>query len=220
MLIHAAFLPPKAALEAVDAVVRAVPVPVPEPEPAPAPEPARDLRGRLGRHRALVAEEPVPASPPVMLDHVPIVEMSLPITGFGNLTASDVTRLVDAVTAAASRWQGGSVRLAGGTALDFPGDWSVWAKVDGDVGALLAAARGVTQSVEHLNYYVDRRVFRPSLSVATVTRATTGPFLEEVVAALEAFHGTPWPIEISLLKETFAEGPARLAEFQRVRLGS
>jgi 2'-5' RNA ligase len=154
----------------------------------------------------------------VMLEHVPVARMSLPITGFGNLTTSDAHRLGDVVSSAASGWPAPTVRFAGGTALDFPGDWSVWAKLDGDLDAVGAIARGVTQSVESLGYFVDRRQFRPMLSVATVTPATTGPYLQAIVDALDAFRGEEWTVAISLTKETFVEGRPELTEFQRIPL--
>jgi hypothetical protein len=177
---------------------------------------SRGLLGRFGRGRARV-EEPVEA-PAAMLELVPVDQLRLPITGFGNLTTHDANRVADAIATAAADWPVPMLRFAGGTALDFPGDWSVWAKLDGDVEGVSAVARGVTQCVEGLGFFVDRRQFRPMLSVATVTRATTGPFLEAVVGALDAFEGEPWTAEISLTKETFVEGRAATTEFRRIAL--
>jgi len=213
MLVHGAIVPPRAALEAVDAVIRAVPVPV-DGEPSP-PSP-KGFLGRLGRHRVDV-EAPPPA--PAMLEHVPVADMLLPITGFGNLTTNDAHKVADTIRAAATGWVAPTVSFAGGTALDFPGDWSVWARLVGDVDALMTCARGVPQCVEGLGFFVDRRQFRPMLSVATVTPATTGPFLEAVVDALEGFRGEPWTADIVLLKETFVGSRPELVEFQRIPLG-
>jgi 2'-5' RNA ligase len=210
MLVHGVIVPPRAALEAVDAVVRSVPVPGGAVEAAAS---RAGLLGRIGRHRA---ESAVPT---VMLEHVQVDDMHLPITGFGNLTTTDAHRILDAIKDAASGWPVPTVRLAGGTALDFPGDWSVWAKLDGDLDALATVGRGVPQSVERLGFFVDRRMFRPMLSVATVTPQTTGPFLQEVVDALEAFRGEEWPVEISLLKEGFVDGRTVRTEFERIRPG-
>jgi len=213
MLVYGAFIPPSAVLEALDDVVRSVSVPV----EAASAEPQRGLLGRFGRHRDVAEEsDEVPA----MLEHVPVARMSMPITGFGNLTTSDANRLSDAVSTAAAGWPAPTVRFAGGTALDFPGDWSVWAKLEGDLDAVGAIARGVTQSVQGLGYFVDRRQFRPMLSVATVTPATTGPYLQAVVDALEAFRGEEWTMAISLTRETFVDGRPALTEFKRIPLAS
>jgi len=213
MQVHGAIIPPRAALEALDEVLRSVPVPV---GAAPAPQP-KGVFGRLGRHRNDPVETETEA-PPVMLEHVPVGRLVLPITGFGNLTTNDSNRLVDVLTSAAAGWPAPTVRFAGGTALDFPGDWSVWAKLDGDLDAVGAIARGVTQSVESLGFFVDRRQFRPMLSVATVTPATTGPFLQAVVDALEAFRGEEWTVALSLTTEAFVEGRPEVKEFRRIAL--
>ena len=212
MLVHGAIVPPRAALEAVDAVVRAVPVPL-----AQAATPAaKGLLGRLGKHRADTAEG---ADAPPMLEHVPLDEMRLPITGFGNLTTTDAHRVIEVIKEAAAEWPELTARFAGGTALDFPGDWSVWARLEGDVDGLMALARSVPQSVERLGFFVDRRMFRPMLSVATVTRETTGPFLQQVVDALDAFRGEEWPVEVTLLKESFVGGRTELTEIERIGAG-
>jgi 2'-5' RNA ligase len=216
MLVHGAIIPPRSVLAAVADVVRSVREPVVQAEPEEAPQ-AKGLLGKLGRRRA---EDPVPPVSQPMLEHVALEQMRLPITGFGNLTTNDVNRLVEAVKEAAAGWSPPVVRFAGGTALDFPGDWSVWAKLDGDVEPLMTMARGVPQSVERLGYFVDRRQFRPMLSVATVTSTTTGPFLESVVAALEEFRGEDWVPEISLTKEIFVNGRPETSEFQRIVVGT
>jgi 2'-5' RNA ligase len=213
MLVHGAIVPPRAALEAVDAVVRSVRVPV---EQAPDPAGSKGLRGRFGRHRADV--EP-PPPPPAMLEHVPVADMQFPVTAFGNLTTHDTHRVTQTIKEVATDWHPATVRFAGGTALDFPGDWSVWAKLEGDLDEVLAMARSVPQSVEALGFFVDRRKFRPMMSVAKVTPATTGPFLEEVVAALDAFQGEEWSAEVVLLKETFVNGRPQLVEFERIGPG-
>jgi len=214
MLVHGAFIPPRAACEAVAAVVRAVPVPgTPEDEKG-----GRGIRGRLGRHRATRPAD-VPEEPAV-LEHVPVDRMVVPITGFGNLTRHDAHRVADAITAEAAGWPPATVSFAGGTALDFPGDWSVWARVAGDVEAFSAAARSVVQCVERLGFFVDRRQYRPMLSVATVTPATTGPYLQSVVDALDAFRGEEWVAAISLTNQTFVNGTPAMTEFARIPLAT
>lgn len=213
MLVHGAIVPPRTALEAVAEVVRSVSEHV-EVESGLRP---KGVLGRFGRRRD-DAEAQVAA--PAMLEHVPLNRMSLPITGFGNLTTNDANRLGAVIAEAAADWTAPAVRFAGGTALDFPGDWSVWARLDGDLDALMAAARGVTQSVERLGFFVDRRAFRPMMSVATVTPATVGPFLQQVVDALEAFRGEEWTADLTLTKETFVDGRPEVAEFLRIPLGS
>jgi 2'-5' RNA ligase len=215
MLVHGAIIPPRSVLDAVADVVRSVP----EPAQVEAVAPQKGLLGRLGRRRDGAesvdgAGGAVTTAP--MLERVPPDRMVLPITGFGNLTTNDARRLVETLREAAAGWSVPRLRLAGGAALDYPGDWSVWARLEGDLEAVAAIAQGVTQTVERLGYFVDRRQFRPMLSVATVTPATTGPFVQSVVDALEAFRGEEWTAEVSLTKETFVEGGSRMVEFERI----
>ena len=218
MLVHGAIIPPRPVLEAVAAVVRGVAEPVQPGAPVPAAQP-KGLLGRVGRHRSAETTPEPAAAGTAMLEHVPVDLMLFPITGFGNVTTNDAHRLVEAIKEAAAGWTAPTVRFAGGTALDYPGDWSVWAKLEGEVEELMTIGRGVPQSVERLGYFVDRRQFRPMLSVATVTPATTGPFLEQVVGALDAFRGEEWTVEISLTKEIFVEGRPETTVFERISLG-
>ena len=215
MLVHGAILPPRAALEAVVDVVRSVPVPYAEPAAVAAP---KGLLGRLGRGKG-EPEPPVETVP--ALEYVPLGRIQVLMAEFGNLTTSDARGLAEAITEAAQEWPTPTVRFAGGTALDFPGDWSVWAKLEGDLDALGTIARGVTQCVERLRLFVDRRLFRPMLSIATVTTATTGPYLQSVVEALDAFEGEEWPVTLSLTKETYVDAnTTEWVEFERIPFGS
>lgn len=156
-----------------------------------------------------------------LLDQVEMDRLSIPITNFGNVTTADAHRLAEAIAASASGWTAPIVRFAGGGALEFPGDWSVWAKLGGELELLTTVARGVTASVERHGFFVDRRLFRPMLSVATVTAATTGPYLGAVVDALDAFSGRDWRVgHVVLTTESFVDGRPRVREFERIPLSS
>ena len=143
--------------------------------------------------------------------------MNLPITGFGNVTPADARRLAEVISAAAATWARPTVCFTGGTALETPGDRSVWVGLEGDVAALMSVARGVTQSVEPLGFFVDRRKFRPSMAVATVTEHTTTPYLQSVLDALDAFRGEPWTVEYVLLtRRSFDAGVPMPEEVARI----
>lgn len=212
MLVDGAIVPPRAVLEEIVAVVQSVRR---EVESEAEPEPA--ARRLFGRHKD---GEPAPVvEPPVLVD-IPVALMQIPITEFGNVTANDAHRLAEAIANAAADWTAPQVRFAGGTALDFPGDPCVWAKLDGDVDALRAIARGVTQSVERLGFFVDRRLFRPMLSLATVTESTTGPDLDAVVGALDAFRGQEWTVDcVVLTTDSFTGDGSEVREFRRISIG-
>jgi 2'-5' RNA ligase len=182
MLLHASIVPPPAVLEAVANVLQSIDRPVAEAVPL-----AR--KGFLGRFGSRGVHAAAPSIAAVdELDLIATEDMQLPITTFGNVTADDALKLAEALNEAAAEWTRPTVHIVGGTALEFPGDRSVWAKLEGDVAALTTIARGVTQSVERLGFFVDRRKFRPALSVATVNEATTAPYLQAVVDGLDAFR--------------------------------
>ncbi len=201
-------------LDAVARVVRSV-----EGVAVAAPQPAKGGRFRRRATPAAIASQPIDEADEE-LDVIPIERMFLPVAGFGNVTRDDAVRLAAALKAAAADWTSPAVRLAGGGALEFPDDRSVWAKLDGDVEALVTIADGVAQSVERQGFFVDRRAFRPWLSVATITQSTTAGHLENVVAALDAFRGDAWKIEwISLVKPSFEDSVAVSKELYRIALG-
>ena len=206
MLVHGAFVPPRVALEELVDVVRSV-----RREPVAAPAEKR----RLLRRRS--ADEAAEPSGPVLVD-VPVDALRLPITAFGNLTAHDARRLVAALTDAAETWERPTVHFSGGGALESPGDAAVWARLAGDVDALAGIAAAVTRCVESLGLFVDRRIFKPALAVATVTESTTGPDLDAVVGALQELQGQPWEVD-SVVLTVDPAGRGAVEEYERIPIG-
>jgi 2'-5' RNA ligase len=198
MHLFAAIVPPRDILEDLSRAVRSATATDPEPT-------RRRLFGRRARTGQGAGDSGgsagavLAASPE--LDTPSPAALYLPITSFGNVTRGDSVKLADELRAEAATWRQPTVSLAGGTALEFPGDESVWAKLDGDLDALMTIGRGVPLVVQRLGFFVDRRVFRPWLSVGTITSETTAPFLEKVVAELEGYRSRSWTIEhISLMR--------------------
>lgn len=187
MRMFAAIVPPRAVIDEIVAVVESV---RPEGEPAPAP------RRSLFRRRAsgTTSPEADTGSNPE-LDRATVEEMYIPITNFGNVTLGDSVTLAGALREAVAGWTAPEVAFRGAAALEFTGDQSVWAKLTGDLDAVVTIGRGVPQVVQRLGFFVDRRVFRPWLSVGTITDATTAPYLERLVAALDRFHGATWTLD-------------------------
>jgi RNA 2',3'-cyclic 3'-phosphodiesterase len=158
------------------------------------------------------------------LDPVPAHEMLLPITNFGNVAQRDAVAMVSALAEEAKGWSTGRLHFAGGAALEWRGDENVWAKAGGDVDALNTVGRGVPPVVQRLGFFVDRRAFRPLLAVGRITDATTAPYLEKLVAELDAFHGTEWAMEEVLVMRRLpadpsAPGPAAEV-FERLALAA
>jgi 2'-5' RNA ligase len=207
MRLFAAIVPPRAVLEEVLEVVRGV-------RPVQEPVQRKGLRARFGAHTQTTEQ--------VIDDELTVpdlAQMYVPLTGFGNVTLGDSVQLSKALRTEAQTWQRPTVRLAGGTALEFRGDESVWAKIIGDMDALQTVGRSVPQVVQRLGFFVDRRQFRPWISVGTITGATTAPYLQSVVDALEGFEGQAWTIEsISLMKRLPEEGPHAFEEMEQMPL--
>jgi 2'-5' RNA ligase len=199
MRLFAAILPPRAVVDELREVVLSV--------GAPRAAEHRAKRGLLGRLGSRDNAEEAPAGSDEL--DVPAVEtMYLPITGFGNVALGDSVQLANALRAEAATWQSPTLHFAGGAALEFPGDESVWAKLAGDLDALTVIGRGVPQIVQRLGFFVDRRQFRPWLSVGTITDRTTAPYLERVVEKLEKYRGRSWTVEsVSLMKRLTEVGP-------------
>lgn len=140
------------------------------------------------------------------LEPVYSAAMNIPITNFGNVALRDSVMLRQTIQRVASTWRSPKLRFSGGTALEWPGDDCVWAKLDGDVDGLREIARGVPTAVRPLGFLVDRRTFRPWLSVGSITDHTTAPYLQRLVDALDDFQGELWTLaELSLLQRRPAD---------------
>jgi len=209
MHVRASLVPPERIANAVAEVVASVELPVEPPPPPP--------KG-IFRRKAEPAAPPPPPAP--QLDLLPSDQLQIPLCSFGNLTTDEVTRLGKALASIASELTAPTVWVAGGTALEFTGDQSVWAKLEGDVDGLWAVFRGINEGVERLGFFLDRRSFRPWLSLGTINEATTAPYLEDVVAALDAYRSEPWLVDgVSLMKLALTGKPPGAVEIQCVPLG-
>ncbi len=213
MRLFAAILPPRDVLEEVMRVVRSVDGPAPTPE-----EPKSRWRPFGGRSSGVTAV--VQSRGERELTRPEVDAMYIPITGFGNVTLGDSVKLAKALRTEAASWRSPDVAFAGGAALEFKGDESVWAKLDGDIDDLRAVGRGVPLIVQRLGFFVDRRQFRPWLSVGTITDESTAPYLESVVAALDAFRGRAWTVEaVSLMRRPAdTTDPEAFEEVERMPL--
>jgi RNA 2',3'-cyclic 3'-phosphodiesterase len=143
----------------------------------------------------------------------PVELMRIPVTSFGNVAQREADQLLSKLRRGAADWPRPEVLFNGSAALEWPGDESVWAKVDGDADGLREIGRGVPVAVKALGFLVDRRAFRPWLSVGTITDHTTAPYLEQLVAALEDFKGMPWQVEtLSVIRKVPQEAPGQVEE--------
>ncbi len=113
------------------------------------------------------------------------------------------------------------MRFRGGAALEFPGDESVWAKLDGDArraarhrarGAAGRSSGWASSSTAASSGHGSRWAPSPT--------TTTAPYLQSVVAALEALEGRPWTVDaVSLMRRPLErEVEARFSEVERMPL--
>lgn len=154
---------------------------------------------------------------------VPVSELRIPITGFGNVSHGDAVHLVSTLTRAAAQWPRPDLRFAGSAALEWPGDESVWARLDGDVDGALTIGRGVPPAVKQLGFLVDRRAFRPWMSIGEITPRTTPRYLERLVADLDEFKGVMWTLEsLTIMRKVPVDGGrgAAVVVLEEIPLGS
>jgi len=150
------------------------------------------------------------------LEQVPPDLLQVPLATFGNVSLVDAVKLADALAKHATEWAPVELCFAGGTALEWPGDESVWAKLDGDLEHLAMIGRSIPPLVARLGYLVDRRKFRSWVSVGQITDSTTPVYLQALVDALEAYRGPVWTSrEICLLNERY---PTRETEEMRIEV--
>jgi 2'-5' RNA ligase len=201
MRLFTAIVPPREILDEVQRVVRSVNPPVVGGEPKRRGRPRLGGRGSRGAHAA-DRRQPLDSLPEARhqpttpeLDAPEVHEMYIPLAGFGNVTLGDSVKLADAIRPQVATWRRPELVFTGGGALEFQGDFSVWIKLDGDIDDLNTIGRGVPLVVQRMGFFVDRRQFRPWLSVGTITDATSAPYLERLVGALDAFRGEPWTVE-------------------------
>ncbi len=202
MRLFAALVPPREVLDAVTQLAAGV---RPEWE-------ASTVQGEPGRHAASAGrlfgrrrsrgpdtETARPTGP--LLDLLPPVRMHVLVAKLGaNLTLTDAARLTNAIEQQASDWQSPRLHLQGGVALEPEGDDSVWVGLRGDLDELFAISRGVSRVAQGLHLFVDRRAFRPEVRLGTINEATTEAYLEQLLAALDAYEGPAWwQATISLL---------------------
>ena len=154
---------------------------------------------------------------------VPVEELRIPLTGFGNVSQRDADQLVDTLARDAREWPRAELRFAGSAALEWPGDRNVWARLDGDVDGVLTVGRGVPGTVKRLGFLVDRRAFRPLMAVGSITDHTTALFLQRVVDALDEFKGTMWTLStLAVMRKLPVEETGVAAEVvvEEIPLGS
>lgn len=136
---------------------------------------------------------------PAEIDFVPADTMHITLTKFGHVAHRDAVALTGRLAKEALDWAPMTVRFAGCAALEWPGDDSVWAQLDGDLDALRGLARAIPEIVRPMGFLVDRRIFRTYLRIGRITDGTTPEYLHRLVDAVTAYRGPDWTIDEFLL---------------------
>ena len=216
MRLIAAIVPPRHVLEELDSVVRSAGGDADTRVKSADGRHAGDRRSLLDRIGTLGSRASSADLANDQLDTVDVTLMHIPVTYFGNLTLGDSVTLADTLRGEVASWSRPELRFA-----EWTGDESVWAKLDGEVDKLVTIGRGIPRVVQKLQLFVDRRQFRPWLSVGTITDRTTAPYLESLVARLDRFSGRSWTQEsVTLLKHIPQETSHPYEVLEELPLGS
>jgi 2'-5' RNA ligase len=218
--LFAALVPPAPELDRARVVVAGVGPVAAEPT-ADAPAEAKHRAGgrRWFRRRPPVEEPEEPDEP--MLTLVPTSAMNSTLAKFGNLSTADAIALADALTNRAQEWASPRLRLEGGFALQPDQRTSVFTGITGDLDEVRELIRGVAHVSQGLHMFVDRRIFRPEIQLATANQRTTPAYLDAVLAELETFESNQWwQSTLSLLVPTEdGPGPVPVKTFREIPLG-
>lgn len=178
--------------------------------------PVAESRKRWGRSR--------PSSPPVGgapagLTPLPVGLMAVHVTKFGYVEPEAGTRLRTTLERDALGWTAPTVHVTG-ELRTHGSDERLHLALGGDVDGLRKVFRDLTDSAKRAGFMLDRRSFVPLLPVADLDDAVSDDALATLVAGLEDFVGTPWPVEaVTLVRLGFGSGD-ELTEVATIPIGA
>lgn len=150
------------------------------------------------------------------LDLVPAERLTLVLAGFGNVSNNDRSALDEALRRITGETPPLSLRFAGGSALERPGDQSVWARAVGDVEELAALARRIPSAVQRDGFLLDRRAFRRASRVADITPTTTVTQLQLTLDRLDDYQGEVWTADRVVLIRALVASSGGAPPFQLI----
>lgn len=172
------------------------------------PDPVvEDLRRVAGRLSVLPGVRPSQA-----------VGLDVRVADLGNIVAEDARKLAASVEKEFAQATAPVLRVTG---VEVASRGSVALTLGGDVEVLRQMARAVSLAAERTNLYVDRRMFRPAVVVASLDEQRPG---SRVVAALEGIEPpavADWSVtELVLVRTRWGAGGAAGEVFERVPIGT
>ncbi|UMG91476.1 hypothetical protein [Nocardioides sp. TF02-7] len=154
------------------------------------------------------------------VDAVPPDQLDIPVASFGNLTTADAGRIVEVLRDAFEGATGPVVRFSGVTLLD-PEEQSRSARpratlvttLTGDVDPVVDLARFVPEAVARLGLMVDRRRFRPALTLGSVAADDAPRLLATALDGVAGWAGREWTVPgLSLLRMRLDHGRRMVGE--------
>lgn len=109
-----------------------------------------------------------------------------------------------------------SLRIAGGGKFGGRGSTILWAGIDGETERLRRLARAVARELRAARFSLDRKPYRPHLTIARPGARLARDLIAEDVAALAAYQGLDWPVtEFHLVRSHLGPDPHhdRIATF-------
>lgn len=205
MQLHAVIVPPPDVLESTFAAAQGVRL-APETPIVQEEAPARLLQ-RLRRRETAPAR-----APEVPFTLTPSTEQHVRVTRFGNVTGADTETLGIALGMAAWDWPAPVVHVSG-LSIDTTAHTPViTAQLDGDIDGLRQIFRGVLAVAQSQRFFLDRRIFHPEFTVATVDIASDETAKERLELETETVRGADWQVtHLSLLRLSFTS-PGRVFE--------
>ena len=109
-----------------------------------------------------------------------------------------------------------NLRIAGGGKFGGRGSTILWAGIDGETERLRRLARAVARELRAVRFALDRKPYRPHLTIARPGARLARDLIAEDVAALAAYQGPDWPVtEFHLVRSHLGPDPHhdRIATF-------
>ncbi|MFB9316358.1 RNA 2',3'-cyclic phosphodiesterase [Cryptosporangium minutisporangium] len=113
----------------------------------------------------------------------------LTLAFLGEIEEERLAAVTERLAEGAAAGRAGTLALAGGGRF---GETVLWVGVTGDVEALGRTARALRRHLRAARVVLERRPFRPHLTLARPRGRVTADELRADVAALQAYAGPPW----------------------------
>jgi 2'-5' RNA ligase len=108
-----------------------------------------------------------------------------------------------------------ALRVSGGGTFRGRGGAVLWAGIAGDVAGLTRVARAVKRELRQERFTLERRQYRPHLTIARPGYRLAADLVTADVETLAGYHGPDWPADqIHLVRSYLGPRP------RHVRLGS